>query len=164
MHIDLAGSFLGHMFFLVVDAHSKWPKVIMMSSTTSPKIIETLRSLFPRYGLPEQLVLGQWATINLCGVGTVYQEQHNQTYQECSSSSCLKWPCGKVCSEPEQTTESWRKGQKNYSPSTAEFLLAYRSTIHATTNACLSELILGQKLHTHFDLMKPDIKGVILAR
>ena len=56
IHIDFAGPFLDKMFLIVVDAHSKWPEVIQMSSTTSFKTIEALRSLFAKYGLPEQLV------------------------------------------------------------------------------------------------------------
>ena len=54
--MDFAGPFLGHMFFFVMDAHSKWPEVVIMSSTTSQKTIEVLRSMFARHGLPEQLV------------------------------------------------------------------------------------------------------------
>ena len=41
---------------VVVDARSKWPKVIQMPLTTSLNTIETLRTLFTKYGLPEQLV------------------------------------------------------------------------------------------------------------
>jgi len=32
IHVDFAGPYLGHMFFIVVDAHSKWPEVEVMSS------------------------------------------------------------------------------------------------------------------------------------
>ena len=35
VHIDLAGPFLGHMFMVLIDAHSKWLEVIPLSSTTS---------------------------------------------------------------------------------------------------------------------------------
>ena len=56
IHVDFAGPFLGHMFLVIVDAHSKWPEVELMTSTTSNKTIEVLRSLFARHGLPEQLV------------------------------------------------------------------------------------------------------------
>ena len=38
---------------LVVDAHSKWPKVISMSSSTTQSTIERLRRLFAAYGLPQ---------------------------------------------------------------------------------------------------------------
>ena len=42
---------------VVVDAHSKWPEVLIASSTTSHSTMEALRTLFGRYGLPQQLVL-----------------------------------------------------------------------------------------------------------
>ena len=46
------------MYFLIIDAYSKWLEIFLMPTTTSTKTIETLRSLFVRYGLPEQVVLG----------------------------------------------------------------------------------------------------------
>ena len=56
LNIDFAGPFMGHMFFVVVDAHSKWPEVIVMDSTTSEKTVDVLRELFSRYGVPTQIV------------------------------------------------------------------------------------------------------------
>ena len=56
IHVDFAGLFLGKMFFVVVDAHSKWPEVFDMKSTTAQYMIEILRSLFSSHGLPVQLV------------------------------------------------------------------------------------------------------------
>ena len=43
-------------FLIVVDAYSKWLEVIPMGSLTSLKTIEVLRSLFARYGIPEEVV------------------------------------------------------------------------------------------------------------
>ncbi|XP_061570024.1 uncharacterized protein K02A2.6-like [Cololabis saira] len=56
IHVDFAGPFQGQMFMVVVDAHSKWPEVHLMTSTTTTKTIQVLRGLFSRYGLPEVLV------------------------------------------------------------------------------------------------------------
>ena len=56
IHVDFAGPYLGHMFFVAVDAHSKWPEVEVISTTTFEKTIEVLRSLFARHVYPEQLV------------------------------------------------------------------------------------------------------------
>ena len=56
LHLDFAGPFLDKMFLLVVDTHSKWPEVFIMTSATSSKTIELLRTLFSSYGLPEQIV------------------------------------------------------------------------------------------------------------
>ena len=47
---------MGGSYLIVVDAHSKWPEVHHMSTTTTTKTIQVLRSLFARYGIPEQLV------------------------------------------------------------------------------------------------------------
>ena len=57
IHIDFAGPFLGHMFLLVVDSHSKWLEVeILPIKVSSERTIQCLRSLFARYDLPDQLV------------------------------------------------------------------------------------------------------------
>ena len=53
VHVDFAGPFQGKMFFIIVDAHSKWPEVIVMSSTTAQHTIDALSS---HYGLPDQLM------------------------------------------------------------------------------------------------------------
>ena len=39
-----------------MDAHSKWPEVIPMSSTTAQHTIDALVAVFSHYGLPDQLV------------------------------------------------------------------------------------------------------------
>ncbi|KAL5496662.1 hypothetical protein EMCRGX_G012995 [Ephydatia muelleri] len=56
IHVDFAGPFLGKMFFIIVDAHSKWPEVIPMSTTTSLATVAELTRLFASYGIPQQLV------------------------------------------------------------------------------------------------------------
>ena len=54
IHIDFAGPFQGANFLVAVDAHSKWPEVGIMGSTTT-KTIEVLRKVFASNGLPEQV-------------------------------------------------------------------------------------------------------------
>ena len=56
VHVDFAGPCQGRMWLIVVDAHSKWPEVIPMTSTTATKTIQELRLIFARWGLPEQLI------------------------------------------------------------------------------------------------------------
>ena len=72
VHVDLAGPFLGHMFFVAVDAHSKWLEVEVMS-TTSGKTIEVLTSMFAQHGLPGQLM----STVYVNRVQTVSERQSN---------------------------------------------------------------------------------------
>ncbi len=51
------GQFLGNMYFLVIDAHSKWVEVFQMNQTTTTRTVEILHQLFSSYELPEQVVL-----------------------------------------------------------------------------------------------------------
>ena len=56
IHMDFAGPFQGRMFFIVVGAHSKWPEVVEMITTTTADTLKALRKMFAQYGLPEQIV------------------------------------------------------------------------------------------------------------
>ena len=56
--MDFAGPFLNKMFLIVVDAHSKWPEVIQMTSTctSTEQTIIALRQIFAGFRLPLNLV------------------------------------------------------------------------------------------------------------
>ncbi|KAL6735919.1 hypothetical protein Aduo_006318 [Ancylostoma duodenale] len=56
VHIDYAGSLNGKMFLVIVDAYSKWPEIIEMTSTTSAATIRQLTRLFAQFGNPTTLV------------------------------------------------------------------------------------------------------------
>ena len=56
LHIDFAGPFHGTIWLIAVDAHSKWPEGIPMTTVTTTTTVTKLRSLFAQYGLPEVLV------------------------------------------------------------------------------------------------------------
>ena len=47
---------MGHMFLIVIDAHSKWMEVEVVYSTTSQATIEHLRAIFARFRLPKVIV------------------------------------------------------------------------------------------------------------
>ncbi len=42
LHVDYAGPFMGKMFFVLIDAHSKWMDVYPVNSATSATTIECL--------------------------------------------------------------------------------------------------------------------------
>ena len=164
MHVDLAGLFLGQMFLLVVDAHFKWPEVIIMQSTTSPKVIETLCSMFSCYGLPEQVVSDNGPQITSVEFAQFMRDngiKHIMCAPYHSASNRLMERFVQTLKRP---LKSGERNGKTIHHRLAEFLLPYRSIEHATTNMFPSKLFLGQKLRTRFDLLKPDTKGVVLPR
>lgn len=56
LHVDYAGSFIGKMFLILVDSHSKWMEVYPVIHATYIVTIEKLRSYFSTHGLPKILV------------------------------------------------------------------------------------------------------------
>ena len=54
--LHVAGPFMGKTFLVIVNAYSKWPEVVPMTSTDTSKTISELRMIFAVHGLPEQLV------------------------------------------------------------------------------------------------------------
>ena len=44
------------LHLIVIDSHSKWPKVILLTSATATATIAALRCIFSQHGLPEIVV------------------------------------------------------------------------------------------------------------
>ena len=63
MHVDFAGQFIGKMFLIVVDSHSKWFEVEVMSTVTSESTIERLREMLFRYGVLQRMVRVKYTLI-----------------------------------------------------------------------------------------------------
>ena len=57
VHTDFAGPFLGKMYLILIDAHSKWMKVHVTSTATSAVTINKMKLTFSSLGLPEILVM-----------------------------------------------------------------------------------------------------------
>ena len=56
IHIDFTRLFLGNMFLIVADAHSKWIEATVMTTTIASKTITELHKMFAAYGLPKQVI------------------------------------------------------------------------------------------------------------
>ena len=51
-----AGPFIGNMFLLIVDAHSKWMNIHCVISASSSDTVEKMRATFATHGLPDMVV------------------------------------------------------------------------------------------------------------
>ena len=57
-HIDYASPFMGKMFLLIIDAHSKWLDIHIPNSSNTQSTVEKLHMTFANHGLPEMVVSG----------------------------------------------------------------------------------------------------------
>lgn len=155
LHIDFAGPYLGHMFLVVVDAHSKWMDVRLMNSITAAKTIEQLRMLFATHGLPKKVVSDNGPTF---------------TSQEFRDFMCNNGIVHVTCSPyhpssnglAERAVQSFKQGIKRITGATiqeklSKYLFNYHITPHSTTGVTPAELLMGRRLRSRLDLLFPDV-------
>ena len=54
--MGFAGPIKGHMLLVMIDAHSKWLEIHVMSSSTASATIENLKITFAQLGIPQSIV------------------------------------------------------------------------------------------------------------
>ena len=164
IHVDFAGPYLGHMFFIVVDAHSKWPEVEVMSTTTSVKTIEVLRSLFARHGLPEQLVSDNGPQFTSAEFKQFLEGNRITHILSAPYHPASNGLAERFVQTLKRTLKASSNDGKSIHHHLSEFLFEYRATPHATTNVAPCELFFKQKLRTRFDLMMPNTKQQVTSK
>ena len=63
-----------------------------------------------------------------------------------------------------QVMKAGQSDEPSLSTWLSQFLLAYRSTPHATTNTTPGELSLQRKLRTRFNLLKPNLQSLVITK
>ena len=157
IHIDYAGPFLGHMFLVVVDAHSKWPKVIATKATTSTKTIDILRTILARYGIPEQLVSDNVPNSSLMSLKCLQSRMVSDPSLQPNITH--PWSCRAL------NVQTFKNGLKSMvgeegsiTQKLSRFLMAYRNAPHATTGQSPALMLNGRSLRSRLDILKPDIR------
>ena len=154
IHLDFAGPFLGHMFLVLVDAHSKWIDVQMMTSTTSTKTIEKLRIIFADHGLPRKVVTDNGSSFTSEEFKSFLSQNgivHVTTAPYHPSSNGLA----------ERAVQTFKNGLKRTPGATiqeklSKFLFTYRITPQTTTGIPPAQLLMGRRLRSRLDRLFPD--------
>ena len=164
IHVDFAGPFQGKMYFILVDAHSKWPEVIPMSTTTSNQTIAVLRQLFAAHGIPQQLVSDN---------GPQFTSEEFATF--CKMNGIKHIRCSPYHpssnGQAERFVQTFKRamtvsdnGKQSLSQRLWSFLLRYRCTPHSTTNQAPCDLFVGRRLRTRLDLLRPAQEDHVLNK
>lgn len=156
IHVDLAGPFHKRMWLVVVDAHSKWPEVFDMgTSTTTTAVLRKLVIAFASHGLPEQIVSDN-------GRQFVSEEFDNYCKRNGIRHITSSAYHPRTNGEAERFVRTFKEGMR---PSDLpldlrlqRFLMSYRSTPHATTGTSPSELLQRRRFRTTLDLLHPDVE------
>ena len=157
IQVNYARPFQNAMFLVVVDAHSKWPEVIPVSSTTLSSTIKVLLDWFARFGIPDQIVSDN---------GTQFVSEKFHAFVRSNGirhiTSAPYHPGTNGLAERavqtfKQALRSMYQSSKPVKEKLAKFLIAYRNTPHSTTGESPAQLLLGRPLRTRLDLVKPNL-------
>ena len=157
IHVDFAGPVRGKMLFVVVDAHSKWPEVFPMVSTTASATIRVLRSLFATYGLLRQVVSDngpQFASeeFRLFLGSNRVKHIKSSPYHPSTNGAAERFI---------RTLKRALKGGDDLHMDLTTFLMSYRISPHATTSTPPCELFLKRTIRTRLDMIRPDLGSTI---
>ena len=159
VHIDYAGPLKGHMYLVVIDAHSKWMDVHLMCSTTSAATIAKLREIFATHGLPETIVSDNGPNFTSAEFENFLSKngvKHTKVspYHPASNG------------QAERAVRAFKEGIGKMEEGTIQdklsrFLLKYRTTPHTTTGVTPAELLMKRKLRTKLDLLVPNTARLV---
>ena len=144
------------MFLVVIDAHSKWIEVSPMATATSSTTIQQLRQMFARFGLPDTVVSDNGP-----------QFASSEFAEFCHANGIrhiLVAPCHPASNGlAERAVRILKQGLRkmtegSLSNKLARFLFHYRNTPHSTTGMIPAELLMGRKLRSRLDLVKPNLQ------
>ena len=161
VHVDFLGPFLGKMIFVAVDAHSKWPKAQIMTTTTAAETIVVLRNVFARNGIPKQLVSDN---------GPQFRSEEFEQFMARNGVQHIRispyHPASNGAAERFVQTikHSLRALHQSGIPlqqALATFLLRYPTTPHSTTGVTPCTLFCKRQLRTKLDLLMPDVESEV---
>jgi len=160
VHADFAGPFMGKLFLLLVDAHSKWLEVHIVPSTTTHAAVEKLRLVFATHGLPEVLVTDNGPAFTSAEFSNFTKRngiRHLTTSPYHPSANGLA----------ERAVQTFKQAMKRSAGSgpldvrISNFLLTYRLTPHSTTGRSPAELLMSRQPRSVFDLLRPNISETV---
>uniref|UniRef100_A0A5S6Q0K3 RNA-directed DNA polymerase n=1 Tax=Trichuris muris TaxID=70415 RepID=A0A5S6Q0K3_TRIMR len=156
IHVDIAGLFEDRYWLVVVDAHSKWLEVIPMRNTVSTCVTKRLRGLFAIFGLPKAIVSDN---------GPQFVSEEFEAFCDNNNITHIKTtPYHPKTNGLAERTVCLFKNRIRASSDSMDielklqrFLFSYTNSIHATTGRTPAELLLGRRLRTKLDLLKPSL-------
>lgn len=154
VHIDFLGSWNGHMFFVAIDAFSKWVFIRRMSNITTKSTIAVLQEYVSLFGISKKIISDNETSFCSAEMNSFFDKNgviHIKTppYHPSTNGAA------------ENVVRNFKNFLKRTNPKLntidfdiQRFLLSYNSTVHCSTGTTPAELHLGRKLDTAFDRFK----------
>ena len=156
LHLDYAGPFMGHMFLVLIDAHSKWLEVYQMSAATSNATIQRLRTTFAQFGLPDTVVTDNGTCFTSSEFAEFLQRNGIRHIKSAPYHPATNGLAERAVRIFKTGMRKMREG--GIQEKLARMLFQYRITPQTTTGVSPAELLMGRRLRSRLDSLKPDLE------
>ena len=149
IHLDFACPYMGSMFLVLVNVHSKWMDAHLMHSITSAKTIEKLCIIFANHRIPRKVVTDNGPTF------TSYEFQEFMQKNEIVHVKSAPYHLSSN-GLAERAVQTLKRRIAQTSGTTlqervSKFLFKYRLTPHSVTGVAPSELLFGRRIRCRLD-------------
>ncbi|XP_023210631.1 uncharacterized protein K02A2.6-like [Centruroides sculpturatus] len=156
LHIDFAGPFQDKIFFIVVDAKSKWLEVDIVPSTSANGAIKVLRKLFATHGIPTVIVSDNGTAFTSCEFRNFL---NNNGIQHITTAPFHPSSNGQAERMVQFTKQALKKMKgADMGLKLARMLISQHVTPSSATGVSPAELLMGRKLRTCIDNCYPSTK------
>ncbi|PIO71447.1 hypothetical protein TELCIR_06656 [Teladorsagia circumcincta] len=83
VHADFAGPMNGRFYLILVDAYSKWPEIVQMSSISSTATIQVMKDIFAKFGNPTTLRTCHQYDVEIYMISSQSSEYENDRVDWC---------------------------------------------------------------------------------
>ena len=139
----------GANYLVVVDYYSRYPEVVKLTSTTSPTIIQCLKLIFSRFGIPETFISDNGPQF---GSQLFTDFAKDYAFQHVTSSPYFPQSNG-LAERTVQTVKKILKESKD--PNMA--ILTYRSTPFPWCELSPAELLMGRRLRGNMPILTTQL-------
>ena len=153
IHIDF-GETLGKPFLVVVDSFSRWPEIFVTRDMTETTVINCLRNVIARFGVPQTLVSDNGPSLIAKGVDEWLANigcEHLTSAEYHPKSNGL---AERMVRSFKEYVRVNRTPNNHLSRAADRFLMSYRNIPHTVTGIAPTHLMFGRSVRTPLTIVQ----------